>query len=137
MAREDDITRLQRHLVNVLVVRTSYQRDVVDKLIKEGVTETKAEAWQNVLRHYWEEDQVVVRVAGKDLQYGYEYCGLPDMLVITECRAELMLHCCVNYSEGRGSAATGIVETARTQTIKDCAVLLGKPVFRVTVYGGS
>jgi len=69
MARDQSLKKLQRILVDNLIVRTQYQQNVVRKLIKNG-----CESWENVLRHYWE-DGVKVRVGDKELEYGYEYIG--------------------------------------------------------------
>jgi len=130
MARDQSLEKLQRNLVNTLIVRTMYQENVVDKLIKQEVTSTESESWTNVLRHYWE-DGVKVRCGDKELDYGYEYSGSGQMLVVTQLSEDCFLHHIKNFCEGRGVAAYGPAGTGKTETVKDCAKLIGVPCFVV------
>ena len=134
MAQDQSLEKLQRNLVNTLIVRTMYQQNVVDKLIKEEVTSTESASWTNVLRHYMD-DGVKVRCGDKELEYGYEYVGSGQMLVITQLSEDCFLHHIKNFCEGRGVAAYGPAGTGKTETIKDCAKLIGVPCFVVNEAG--
>ena len=126
MARESNLTSLSRNLVNQLIVRTAYQNHVVDKLIADEVSSVDHDSWKDVLRHYWE-DGVKVRVAGKEIEYGYEYTGTQLLLVTTPLSQECFKYHSVNYSEGRSSGAFGPPGTGKFETTKDLARLLGRP----------
>jgi hypothetical protein len=82
MARDQSLSPHSRNLVNLLIQRTAYQNHVVDKLIADAVSSVDHDSWKDVLRHYWE-DGVKVRVADKEIDYGYEYTGSHELLVMT------------------------------------------------------
>ena len=82
MAGDQRLSKLERTLFNILIVRTLYQHNVVEKLIKNEVTSIDSEVWKNVLRHYWK-DGVKVCCGDKEVEYGYEYVGSGEMLVVT------------------------------------------------------
>jgi len=51
------------------------------------------------------------------------------MLALTQLSEDCFLFHCKNYCEGKISAAYGPAGTGKTETIKDCARLLGKACF--------
>jgi len=110
-----------------------YQLNVLSKLIKEEVTSLASDYWQRVLRHYWV-DGVEVRCGDKTIDYGYEYAGNLQMLVSTQLSEDCALHHIKHYCEGRGVSAYGPAGTGKTETVKDCAKLIGLPCF---VVGGA
>lgn len=58
-------------------------RDVVEKLVKDKITDLNDFQWISQLRYYWEENNVVVRMITTEAKYGYEYLGNSLRLVIT------------------------------------------------------
>ena len=78
-----DLSYLQRCTLGALVVIDVHARDVVEHLIANQVTDVGNFDWQSQLRYYWEEDQVKVRMINAQIDYGCEYLGNSDRLVIT------------------------------------------------------
>ena len=62
-----------------------HNRDIIEELAKEEVSQISDFNWQKQLRYYWDEvlDNVLVKQVNAQLPYGYEYMGATSRLVIT------------------------------------------------------
>jgi len=71
-----------RTAVGALTVIDVHARDVMRKLVVEGVSQKSDFTWTSQLRYYWDNDLVAEMVAARR-PYGYEYLGNTFRLVIT------------------------------------------------------
>lgn len=76
-------SRLSRRTLGALVVIDVHARDTLKQLVDRGVNDLSDFDWISQLRYYWEEDNVKVRMINATADYGYEYLGNQDRLVIT------------------------------------------------------
>eukprot|EP00958_Prasinococcus_capsulatus_P020419 scaffold2645_cov378-Prasinococcus_capsulatus_cf.AAC.24 len=117
------LSRLMRKTIGALIVIDVHSRDVVQKLLREGVEESTAFEWISQLRYYYREpdEQVVVRMVQAERLYGFEYLGNSSRLVITpltdRCYMTLMGAMHLNL----GGAPAGPAGTGKTETVKDLA----------------
>ncbi|KAJ9444246.1 Dynein-1-beta heavy chain [Diplonema papillatum] len=125
-----------RLTIQAMIVIEVHAADIVEtELIGNQVTSTEDFTWQAQLRYYYEEvigfgkkrTRVVhVRQTTACLQYGCEYLGNSERLVITpltdRCYRTLMGALHLSY----GGAPEGPAGTGKTETTKDLAKALAK-----------
>ena len=74
--------------MGALIVLDVHARDVVERLVNEGVSSVNDFAWICQMRYFYEESgQLSVRMVQASLPYGYEYLGNTLRLVITPLTA--------------------------------------------------
>ncbi|KAJ3639667.1 hypothetical protein Zmor_003011 [Zophobas morio] len=120
--KSNEITNTARSNISSVLVTMSNNKDIVTKLITENVTSDQDFRWLVQLRyHLTDEGACVVATLDNRLNYGYEYLGNGENIVVTpeteRCYQALMLahkYClCANV---QGPTATG-----KTETIKGLA----------------
>ncbi|KAL9652089.1 hypothetical protein ABK040_015890 [Willaertia magna] len=137
-----DISRLQKTNVEALITIEVHARDVVEKMIEEGVSSVHDFEWVSQMRYYWEPvesnlDQEQngekppdftcnVKQVESVFEYGYEYLGNTSRLVITPLTDRIYLTLTGALHLGLGGAPAGPAGTGKTETVKDLAKALAK-----------
>ncbi|KAM3867513.1 dynein axonemal heavy chain 10 [Diretmus argenteus] len=116
-----------RRKINTVLIIDVHARDIVDKLLRESITDVREFAWESQLRFYWvrESDDLFVHQCSATFSYGYEYMGLNGRLVITPLTDRIYLTLTQALSRYLGGAPAGPAGTGKTESTKDLAKALG------------
>lgn len=81
----EDLTPNDRKKFRTITTIDVHSRDIIEAFVRDSVLDAQEFGWESQLRFYWmkEVDNLyVVQCTGK-FEYGYEYMGLNERLVIT------------------------------------------------------
>lgn len=123
---ELDLTPIQRTSVSSLIVMEMHNRDVVRKLADQGVTDIGQFEWISVLRQYFADGLVQIRMVNANFTYGYEYLGSTARLVITPLTDRCYLTLLTALDMQMGGAPQGPAGTGKTESTKDLAKVVAK-----------
>ena len=123
-----DLTNIKRKSIVALVTQDVHNRDIVESLRDDDVSNINDFRWQKQLRFYWlnEEGECVMRQVNATLQYGYEYMGATTRLVITPLTDRCWLTITSALHIKMGAAPAGPAGTGKTESTKDLAKALGR-----------
>lgn len=131
-----NLTKLQRLKLVALVTIEVHSRDIIEKMLKSGITSHNAFEWQSQLRLYWEEDDCVIRQVLAHFNYGYEYLGNSGRLVITPLTDRCYMTLTTALHLHRGGSPKGPAGTGKTETVKDLGKSLGMYVIVINCSEG-
>jgi dynein heavy chain len=128
---QTDLNKPTRQKVMCMITLDAHNRDIQDKMYREGVSEVDAFQWQSQLKSAWDEeiDDAKQFIADAIFVYGYEYLGNGPRLVVTPLTdriyvtATQALHLCM------GCAPAGPAGTGKTESTKDLANALAKACY--------
>lgn len=116
LIRSKTITNLDRITVKALIVIDVHAKDVVEELVKIGITSENDFAWLRQLRYYMFEEAVQVRIINASVDYAYEYLGNSDRLVITPLTDRCYITLMSAYQLHLNGAPEGPAGTGKTET---------------------
>jgi len=132
------LSKMERTTLGALSVIDVHQRDVVQEMSNQNISDPDAFEWLAQLRYYWElhdddfnrygkdPNNMVVRILNATQLYAYEYLGNSSRLIITpltdRCYRTLMGAVSLLY----GGAPAGPAGTGKTETTKDLSKAIAK-----------
>eukprot|EP00727_Mastigamoeba_balamuthi_P014495 m51a1_g9670 putative dynein heavy chain axonemal (5182) ;mRNA; r:1243469-1265072 len=124
------LTQLSRLKLVALLTIEIHHRDIIERLIRDGITSEKDFAWRSQLRFVWEKDEEECYVHQTDFkfQYGYEYLGNTGRLVVTPLTEKAYLAMTTALMLKKGGSPQGPAGTGKTETVKDLGKALAKYV---------
>eukprot|EP00516_Mucochytrium_quahogii_P000925 CAMPEP_0203746968 /NCGR_PEP_ID=MMETSP0098-20131031/2236_1 /ASSEMBLY_ACC=CAM_ASM_000208 /TAXON_ID=96639 /ORGANISM=" , Strain NY0313808BC1" /LENGTH=4160 /DNA_ID=CAMNT_0050635227 /DNA_START=190 /DNA_END=12669 /DNA_ORIENTATION=+ len=116
-----------RQRVMCLITMDAHSRDIIDKLIREGVVDKADFQWQSQLKQRVESGQKpTLEICDAKFDYGFEYLGNGSRLVITPLTDRIYVTATQALHLQMGCAPAGPAGTGKTETTKDLASGLGK-----------
>jgi dynein heavy chain len=124
----DKLTKNQRKGVVALVTQDVHNRDIIETLYNDKITNLMSFKWQQQLRYYWdlEVDDCVIRQVDATITYGHEYMGALSRLVITPLTDRCWMTITGALHIKLGAAPAGPAGTGKTESTKDLAKGLAK-----------
>jgi dynein heavy chain len=128
---QGDLTKAMRQKLMCLITVDTHNRDIIEKLIKEGCKRAEEFHWQSQLKFYWDNDKKdsYARIADAKFWYGYEYLGNGPRLVITPLTDRIYVTATQALHLNMGCAPSGPAGTGKTETTKDLSSALGKACY--------
>jgi dynein heavy chain len=125
MVIETSQEKIQHSKIVTLITVEVHNRDVVEKLMKNGCQDPNDFTWKSQLRFNMEHDgklnRCIVNQMNNTLDFGYEYQGNNGRLVVTPLTERCVLTLITAKSLHRGGNPLGPAGTGKTETVKDLA----------------
>ena len=114
-----------RQRIMNLITMDAHSRDVVERLIAEGVETAAAFQWQSQLKQAYVDKTAMIKVADASFNYGFEYLGNGPRLVITPLTDRIYVTATQALNLCMGCSPAGPAGTGKTETTKDLASATG------------
>ena len=120
------IPKIKRDMIITLITSEVHNRDVIHLLVEEEVLFSSDFLWQQQLRYYWNEDSnIIIRQINAVLDYGYEYLGVMQRLVVTPLTERCWITITSAINLKLGANPSGPAGSGKTESTKDLAKGLG------------
>ncbi|XXQ30104.1 AAA+ ATPase domain-containing protein [Plasmodiophora brassicae] len=118
-----NLTPLQRMTIGALIVLDVHARDVISRMVDEGVSAVTDFGWISQMRYYVDPStsQIAVQMVQARFDYAYEYLGNSLRLVITPLTERCYMTLMTALQLHLGGAPAGPAGTGKTETVKDLA----------------
>jgi len=130
MKTRPPISKIDRNKVMGLLIIEVHSRDVLEKLVKSGISSAGDFDWLQQLRCYWdkETDDCLFRITNTQTPYGHEYQGNNGRLVVTPLTDRCYMTLTTALNLRRGGLPQGPAGTGKTETVKDLSKAIAKYV---------
>lgn len=126
-----DLEVIQRKKCEALITECVHQRDVIEKLVQAGANSTTHYLWLLQMRYVYVPEgdflsRLSIKMANANLNYGFEYLGVPDRLVRTPLTDRCFLTLTQALCQKLGGSPYGPAGTGKTESVKALGVELGR-----------
>lgn len=124
------LSKIERTSLETCITVFIHLKDVITELISKRVEDPKSFDWLKHCRFRWREDKqsVIISICDNDFEYGYEYLGVKERLVMTSLTDVCYVALTQAVGMNCGGAPAGPAGTGKTETTKDLGATLGKYV---------
>jgi dynein heavy chain len=129
--RRPDATKMMKRKIMQLMIIEVHSRDLIGVFVRDSVLTETDFMWESQLRMYWDRvvDDVAIKQCTGVFEYGYEYTGLLNRLVITPLTDRCYMTITQALTFRLGCSPAGPAGTGKTETTKDLAKGLGLPCY--------
>ena len=129
--RRPDATKMMKRKIMQLMIIEVHSRDLVEVFVRDSVLTETDFMWESQLRMYWDKtaDDVQIKQCTGVFEYGYEYTGLLNRLVITPLTDRCYMTITQALTFRLGCSPAGPAGTGKTETTKDLAKGIGVPCY--------
>ena len=126
-----DLDLLTRRKCESLITECVHQRDILAKLIATGAANPNHYMWLIQMRYVYNPsgdfvNRLRVKMANSDLEYGFEYLGVPERLVRTPLTDRCFLTLMQAMAQRLGGSPYGPAGTGKTESVKALGTQLGR-----------
>jgi len=118
---QGNLSKSDRSRIMCMITLDAHGRDIIQKMILEGVREKKAFQWQSQLKQRWVDGKAQLAIADARFAYQYEYLGNGPRLVVTPLTDRIYVTATQALNLKMGCAPAGPAGTGKTETTKDLA----------------
>lgn len=122
---------IERKKCEHLITEVVHQRDVIMKLIELNASSPTHFFWLIQMRYVYRAEgdflqRLSVKMANANLDYGFEYLGVPERLVRTPLTDRCFLTLTQALCQGLGGSPYGPAGTGKTESVKALGLQLGR-----------
>jgi len=118
---QTNLSKPDRTRVMCMITLDAHGRDIIQKMILEGVREKKAFQWQSQLKQRWNGENAILAIADARFDYSFEYLGNGPRLVVTPLTDRIYVTATQALNLKMGCAPAGPAGTGKTESTKDLA----------------
>jgi hypothetical protein len=131
---QTSLSRGDRARVMAMITLDAHGRDIIKKLMDEGVTSRAAFQWQSQLKQRLQvgadgAPRATLAVADAHFDYQFEYLGNGPRLVVTPLTDRIYVTATQALNLAMGCAPAGPAGTGKTESVKDLSNALAKLVY--------
>ena len=113
-----------------VIITNNHIDNIIAELIENNVSTHFDFFWKSQLKFYWEEtdkgENLMIKMIDSTLQYGYEYFGSYERLVMTPLTEKCFRVLTLALHQIKGGSIQGPTGTGKTETVKDLSKACGK-----------
>lgn len=121
-------SRLSENSLNKMKLESIITLLVHYNRILDCFTHKKSFQWEKQLRFYRQGEKILVHQGKTIYEYGFEYMGVYEMLVMTSLVEDMFLTMAQALNQRLGGSLVGPAGTGKTESVKTLAHLLGRNV---------
>lgn len=120
IVKNADVSKLMRLITKTLLIIKLHEKDILQNLINNQVFCDTDFQWLSQLRYYWN-NGIEVKIMNVSVNYGCEYIGNSDRLVITPLTNRCFISLINAYYMNLCASLEGPAGSGKTETVKDLA----------------
>lgn len=113
-----------------VIITNNHIDNIIKELLENNVSTHFDFFWKSQLKFYWEEtekgENLMIKMIDGILQYGYEYFGSYERLVMTPLTEKCFRVLTLALHQIKGGSIQGPTGTGKTETVKDLSKACGK-----------
>lgn len=138
MIRGQKLGLLQRRKFELLIIQKVHNKDFLLNQQMRGDAEEEQFEWHNQLRFYYSEVKTLhIKVLSGKCNYGFDYIGTSERLVLTPITDRCFASLCAAMNMCKAGAVLGAAGVGKTETVKELSKQLGMQTVTVNSYDCS
>lgn len=111
---------------SMLILQVLHQRDILQNILAQNITEVTHFGWQSCLRNYLSRTDCTVSLMNLSKKYSFEYLGMQQRIVITPTTDRCMRSLAHSLDTYQIGCVHGASDSGKTSTVNELANTFGK-----------